>query len=73
MDYIITIVLTEEENTAMKAIAVEAEKTVQGILDTLGEEMIKGQINQWIKERATNRIKEVGYASVITKLAEIDT
>ena len=71
--YTIDITLTDDEDSAMKTIAITGNKTVQDILNNLGEVRIKGQIDQWLKDKATNRIKEVGYASVITKLAEIDT
>jgi len=68
MDYTIIIKLTEAQNAQMVAIATEAEKTVQQILEERAEEMIMGQIRQWISDRLKTQLGKMDSADVLVKL-----
>jgi len=63
-EYTTTVQLTDDEDAAMQAIAVEAideanpdGKTVPQIIENLKNERIVGQMRQWIGERAINLAK----------------
>ena len=66
--YTVVVDLDPGQDKAMKDIAANANKTVQGILDEQVAEKVVGQINQWIDDRVKAELKKLTPAEALTKL-----
>ena len=66
--YTVVVDLDPGQDKAMKDIAANANKTVQGILDEQVAEKVVGQINQWIDDRVKAELKKLTPAEALAKL-----
>ncbi len=69
-NYTVAISFTAEEETAMRALATKAEKTVQQVLDEQVEERVMGQCQQWMSDEVKAELEKITPAKALTKLAK---
>lgn len=69
--YNVQITFTDDEESAMQAIAEKSEKTVQQILDEQADQNILGQCRQWISDEVKAELEKLSPAEALTKLKKV--